>query len=394
MTNLIHAKVAQAMEILQEKGIDIWLTFVRETSAVFDPALSLIYGIDLTWQSALILTRTGERIAIVGRFEAEAARRTGVYETVIAYDQSIRPVILETLERLNPHQIAINFSLNDSHADGLGYGMYQLLCKYLEGTPFAGRLISAEGVLGALRARKTPTEVARIRSAVATTEMIFARTFEYIQPGMTEQEVGEFMWAQMAEMGVSEAWERTNCPVVNAGPDSPVGHSGPTALKIKHGQIIHFDFGVKQDEYCSDIQRVVYFLNPGESHPPEPVLRGFKTIVKAVHEAAAAMKPGVTGRLVDSIARGIVTGAGYPEYMYGTGHHIGRTTHDGAGILGPAWERYGETPHYPLEAGHVYTIEPGLAVSGYGYIGLEEDVVVTEYGAEFLSTPQTELILK
>jgi Xaa-Pro aminopeptidase len=394
MTDIIRTKVAQAITILQEKGIDMWLTFVRETTAVFDPALSLIYGPDLTWQSALILTSTGERIAIVGRFEAEAARCTGAFELVIPYDQSIRPILLETLERLNPHQIAINFSVNDSHADGLGYGLYQLLCNYLEGTPFAGRIISAEGVLGTLRARKTPAEIERIRSAVSTTEKIFALTFDYIQLGFTEQQVGEFMWAKMGELGVTEAWERANCPIVNAGPDSPVGHSGPTLRKIERGQIVHFDFGVKQDGYCSDIQRVVYFLAPGESHPPEPVQRGFDTIVKAINVAAAEMKPGVIGRIVDAIARGIVTGAGYPEYMYSTGHHIGRTTHDGSGTLGPAWERYGETPLYPLEAGHVYTVEPGLEVPGYGYIGLEEDVMVTESGAIFLSTPQTELILK
>ena len=61
--------------------------------------------------------------------------------------------------------------------------------------------------------------------------------------------------------------------------------------------------------------------------------------------------------------------------------------------MGPAWERYGETPYYPLEVGQVYTIEPGLMVEGYGYIGLEEDVLVTAGETVYLSKPQRELVL-
>jgi Xaa-Pro aminopeptidase len=139
---------------------------------------------------------------------------------------------------------------------------------------------------------------------------------------------------------------------------------------------------------------VVYFLAPGEKVAPTPVQQGFDTIAAAVQAAVHAMHPGVPGWQVDEVARNIVTSAGYPEYMYGTGHHLGRTTHDGAGMLAPRWERYGDTPNYPLEAGQIYTVEPGLAVPGYGYIGLEEDVLVTENGAEFISQPQVELILR
>jgi Xaa-Pro aminopeptidase len=350
--------------------------------------------ISLTWQSALIITSQGDKILILGNLEAEAARRIGAYDNILGYDKSIQPLLLETLDRLNPAQIAINYSLSDVHADGLGLGLYQVLCKYLEGTPYLNRLVSAEKISGALRSRKTSSEVERIRAAIDTTRLIFERTFDYIKVGMTERQVGEFMHAQLDELIVTPSWEPANCPAVNSGPDSSVGHAGPTDIQIKPGHLLHFDFGVKKDGYCSDIQRMVYFLAPGETEPPEPVKRGFATIVQAVQSAIGAMKPGVLGKEIDSIARSIVTRAGYPEYMYGTGHHLGRTVHDGAGMLGPEWEKYGDTPNYPLEPGHVYTIEPGLPIPGYGYIGLEEDVLVTETGAIFLGKPQTELVLR
>jgi Xaa-Pro aminopeptidase len=393
MPSLVQDKVDQAIGILREKGIDLWLTFVRETSAHADPVLPLIYGDeDLTWQSALILTRSGERIA--GRLEAEAVRRNGAYATVIPYHESLRPDLLQTLERLNPQQIALNYSADDVLADGLSHGLYQVLLGYLDGTPFARRIASAGKLIGALRGRKTPGEVARIEAAIDTTLAIFARTYDYVQPGMTEGEVATFMQAQIEELGVAPAWNIGHCPTVNAGPDSAVGHVGPTEQKIARGQLLHIDFGVKQDDYCSDLQRVVYYLAPGETSAPEPVQRGFDTVVRAIQAAVAAMKPGVLGREVDAAARAVVTGAGYPEYKYGTGHQLGRLAHDGGAFMGPTRERYGDSPNQPLEVGQVYTVEPGLAVPGYGYVGLEEDVLVTDTGAKFLGPPQVELILR
>jgi Xaa-Pro aminopeptidase len=394
MSSIVQEKVSQAIDILNEKDIDVWLTFVRETTAAGDPVLPLIYGHDLTWQSAFILTRKGERIAIIGKFEAETVRRTEAYTQILPYDEAISPILRSTLERLDPAQIAINYSPNDVLADGLPYGLYQVLLKHLEGTPFADRFISAEEVIAALRGRKTPGETNRIRAAIEATVKIYDNTFDYAQVGMSEAQISEFMHAQLDDFGVGPGWELEHCPIVNAGPESASGHVGPTGLIIQPGHILHIDFGVKQDDYCSDIQRVAYFLAPGEDKAPEEVQRGFSTIVRAIQDAVAAMKPGVTGKEVDAVAREIVTGAGYPEFMHGTGHHLGRLAHDGAGLLGPLWERYGEMPNYPLEAGHIYTVEPSLTVPGYGTMGIEEDVLVTENGAEFLSKPQTELILK
>jgi Xaa-Pro aminopeptidase len=392
MPSLVVEKVGQAAGILKETGIDAWLTFVRETSAAADPVLPLIFGPEtLTWQSALILASSGERIAIVGRYEADAVRGKGVYETVIPYDESIRPALLEALGRLGPQRIAINTSTDDVYADGLTHGMYQLLQSYLNDTPHTGRLVSAETVIGAVRSRKTPAEVAAIRAAVETTRGIYQAVFATLRPGMTERDVSDFMHRQMADAGVGPAWDYDSCPAVNSGPDSAVGHGAPGDIVLAPGHIVHMDFGVRQDSYCSDIQRVIYLLRPGETEPPEPVRRGFTTVRAAVEAAVAAMRPGVTGTEVDTAARGVVTGAGYPEYKYATGHGLGRNAHDGGPLLGPLWERYGDTPRRPLEAGHVYTVEPGLAVPGYGYIGLEEDVLVTEDGAVYLGEPQREL---
>src|SRR5688572_17535856 len=127
---LIREKLDQAVAILNELGIDAWMTFVRETSLTLDPALDLILGMDMVWQSAFIVTRNNQRIAIVGKHDAENVRQLAAYTEVIPYLQGIRDPLVETLLNLNPNQIALNYSEDDVASDGLSHGLMLLLRRY------------------------------------------------------------------------------------------------------------------------------------------------------------------------------------------------------------------------------------------------------------------------
>ena len=392
--SLIQEKVNQAIEILKEEQIDLWLTFVRETSGVRDPVLDLLIGPnDLTWPSALILTRNGEKIAIIGNLEKDAIERLKVFDTILGYDTAVSGPLRETIIRLNPDRIAVNTSRNNVHADGLTHAMYEILREHLKDTSYSDRLVSAEPIINALRGRKTPAELERIRKAVEITDEIYKKTFDYIKLGMTELEISEYMHKLAHDYNVGFAWPEESCPAVNSGPNSPVGHSGPTNIKVERGHIIHFDFGVKYEDYCSDIQRIVYVLREGETEAPPEVQRGFITNRMAIEKSREAMKAGVTGNSIDLISREIVIDAGYPEYQHALGHQLGRVAHDGGALLGPLWEKYGDSPNQTLEVGQVFTIEPSLSVPNYGHIGLEEDVVMTAKGAEYIGEPQREIVL-
>ncbi|HSK65703.1 MAG TPA: M24 family metallopeptidase, partial [Anaerolineales bacterium] len=211
--------------------------------------------------------------------------------------------------------------------------------------------------------------------------------------GMSEIEIGEYMHKLANEYGVGLAWPAENCPAVNSGPNSPVGHNGPTEIKVEGSHLLHLDFGVKYEEYCSDIQRMAYVLREGETEAPLEVQRGFITIRTAIEKSREAMKPGVTGNSIDVISREIVTDSGYPEFPHALGHQLGRVAHDGGALLGPLWEKYGDSPNQTLEAGQVFTIEPSLVVPNYGIMSLEEDVVMNENGAEYFTEPQKEIVL-
>ncbi|MCH9029996.1 MAG: aminopeptidase P family protein, partial [Bacteroidetes bacterium] len=111
MNNLIFKeKIDQAISILEEKDIDMWVTFVRESSINHDAALDMIVGVNSTWQAAFIINKDGDATAIIGDMEEENFKKTGLYKNIIGYLKSIREPFVEYLKKKDPKKIAINYS--------------------------------------------------------------------------------------------------------------------------------------------------------------------------------------------------------------------------------------------------------------------------------------------
>jgi Xaa-Pro aminopeptidase len=390
---LLHEKAEQVQPLLRETGLDCWLIFVRETGLHPDPGFELVVGAGVVRNSAFLFGVNGERVAITAHFDVANVRSKGVFGEVIGYDEDIKASLLDVLRRLNPRHIGLNYSVDDVTADGLTHGHWLLLNELLRDTPYASRLTSAAPLLSRLRGRKSATEVTRIRSAIATTEEIVESLTSRIQPGMSEWEIADFVHREFHRRGVAPAWQGDSCPVVNSGPASEVGHSSPREdIHIEPGHLLHIDLGVQQDGFCSDLQRMWYVCRPEETAPPKTVQRAFTVVVRAIEASAAVLRPGVRGVEVDAAARRIIVEAGYPEFKHAVGHGLGRAVHDGGTLLGPRWPCYGQTGERLVEAGNVFTLELGVATEA-GFIGLEEDVLVTATGCEFLSSFQRQLML-
>jgi Xaa-Pro aminopeptidase len=389
---IAREKMEQAVGLLNELNLDAWLLFVRETTELADPSWKIVSPAPVVWQSAIIVSRTGERIAIVGYYDAEGFKASGLFSQGIGYHQGIGPDLRSVLSRLDPQTIALNYSQDNHAADGLTYGMYLVLKDILVGTPYAERIVCGEVLSSKLRGRKSPGEVERIVKAIRATEALFREVGDEIRPGRRERDIAAFLHQRVDALCLETAWERSMCPVVNTGPESPMGHASPTGLRIRRGHLVHLDFGVRRDGFCSDIQRMWYVPRSGERRAPREIQRAFDTVRRALEAGFTALRPGVAGWQVDAAARAVIVEAGYPEYLHALGHQLGRAAHDGATILGPRWERYGATPLGIVEAGEVYTLELGISTPA-GYLGLEEDVLVTGGGCQYLTRPQTRLML-
>ena len=212
--------------------------------------------------------------------------------------------------------------------------------------------------------------------------------------GTTSLDIFNFLHEVAYEDGYGMSWADSQCPGVSVDPNVPSGHMGIVSTPIVEGYLINIDYGVSKDGYCSDLQRMYYVLKEDEEDAPEEVKKAFYLVRDAIKEAKEFMREGVTGFQVDQIARHKIVDEGYDSWNAALGHQVGHQTHDGGTILANRRPRYNrpELIDTPLRVGNVFTIEPGIETP-WGRVGIEEDVVITEHGTEWLAEPQQELIL-
>ena len=187
---LIKEKVEQAVAILQETGIDCWITFVRETGIMRDPMMDFLCEASMTWHSAFIVTRSGKTCAIVGQMEKPTIDDMGVYHRVLGYVEGIKGHFLDTLKEIHPSSIAVNYSEASEVCDGLTHvGMYLTLHRMLCDIGFEGRIVPAEKIASRLKARKTASEIARMKTAINHTLDIFSLVTGFIRPEEGQREI-------------------------------------------------------------------------------------------------------------------------------------------------------------------------------------------------------------
>jgi Xaa-Pro aminopeptidase len=275
---------------------------------------------------------------------------------------------------------AVKRLLAESNWSRIGLEGEQLtLQQYLELTSSDGGIawLPTSGLVERQRRIKEPEELDALREAIRITDAAMEGLLGILRPGLTEHAVaGEIERLQRSLGGERSASEI----IVASGPRSALPHGIASGRVIRSNEPVMFDLGTVVGGYLADLTRTVH-LGPA----PEPFRRIYEVVLEAQGSAEAAIRPGLTGREVDAVARDVIADAGFGDrFGHSLGHSIGLDNHE-TPLLSP----HDETP---LEPGMVYTVEPGIYVPGVGGVRIENVVVVTDDGCEVLTQHPKDLI--
>ncbi|CAB4581574.1 MAG: M24 family metallopeptidase [Actinobacteria bacterium] len=349
-------RIARAREVMADRGVDVLLLSVGSDL----PYLCGYEAMPLERLTMLVVPRDGDATLVIPRLEApRVTEQPGVFG-LRPWNETDDPVAIVAELVGRPGVAAVGDTM-------WARFLVELLGHWPSGTGATGtRYVRSTEVMNALRTRKDAAEIAALQAAGAAADRVAAQLHAGEIPlvGRTEAQVSADISARL----LAEGHDVVNFAIVAAGENAASPHHHPGARVIREGEIVLTDFGGTMAGYCSDITRCVFL-----GDPPAEVAEAYAVL----HEAqAAGVRAGVVGNTcqdVDRAARRVIADAGYGEYfIHRTGHGIGMEAHEDPYMV--------EGNDQPIEAGHAFSVEPGIYVAGRWGMRLEDIVVATPDG--------------
>ncbi|MBI4201111.1 MAG: aminopeptidase P family protein [Chloroflexi bacterium] len=232
------------------------------------------------------------------------------------------------------------------------------------------RLLATDGIVEELRTLKDQEEMRLLQRAIDIADRAMDTVVPTIRAGQTEQEVAWRLEVAMRELGAEGPSFDT---IVGAGPNGALPHHRAGERPIQEGEPIVIDMGAKYQGYCSDLTRTVIL-----GQPDDTFRRVYDTVLGAQLTAIATVQAGMTGADADGLARKVIEEAGY-------GDHFGHSLGHGVGLAVHEFPRVGPAAQGVLREGMVFTIEPGIYLTGWGGVRIEDVVAMEKAGARALS---------
>jgi Xaa-Pro aminopeptidase len=262
----------------------------------------------------------------------------------------------------------------------LGIEAHSVTVKDAEriGSLTRNRVVPTTGMVERLRAAKSPEEVDAVRAAAELAQNALAEVLPTIRVGQTEQEIGAALEAALRRRG--SEWHPFPT-IVASGPRSALPHARTSPRAVQRGELLLIDFGAQVDGYCADLTRTVVVGDRADGRQ-----RAMYDLVRCAQgRALEHLRPGMTGREGDALARDVIAGRGFGgAFGHSLGHGLGLEVHEAP--------RLAPTSEAPVPHRAVVTVEPGVYFPGWGGVRLEDDLYLGDEGPELLSDGRTELV--